>query len=404
MRRNWASARLSGLRMAPLERGSLESLVASKEIVVCCGPGGVGKTTVAASIAATAAVRQPANVLVFTVDPARRLADALGVGLEGNAIHEVPKEAFSALGLRPRGRLWAGMLDTKACWDDLISRHSPDRRTADRLLANPLYNNLTSRFAASHDYVAAERVFELHRQGEYDLIVVDTPPSRHALDFIDAPRLMEEFFSSRLARWLLGPQRARLAGLASRPFAFVADRLLGSQLLEQLAEFFLLFQSLYGSLTERVREVSALLADNRSSFVVVTTLEYVPAQESRVLLEALRARKLPLGAIVANKVLPSYLTDPELAGLGERIEKAASELAGKLAAEAGTDLDSGLIERVLREIGQSFGGYQVVAMREAEQFGALARFAPEVVVSAERMPRELTDLEGLIALGNSIWT
>ena len=178
---------------APRE-GSLDGLLASKEIVIACGPGGVGKTTTAAAAAAMAASHHGGKVLVLTIDPARRLADALGVEGIGNDEVRVPDEAFVAAGVRPRGELWAAMLDTKKSWDDLVRRHAPDEATREQILANPLYGSISGRFVQSHDYIAMERLYEIHAEGAYDLIVVDTPPTRNALDFLDAPKRMADFF------------------------------------------------------------------------------------------------------------------------------------------------------------------------------------------------------------------
>ena len=186
---------------------SLESVLASKEIVVFCGSGGVGKTSIAAAAGLAAATRLGGKVLVVTVDPAKRLADALGVEGIGNVEVRVPENAFTEAGLGPRGELWAAMLDTKQSWDALVLRHAPDEETAYRILDNRLYDNLTARFVQSHDYVAMERLFEIHQTGKYDLIVVDTPPTRNALDFLDAPARMAEFFGGRLLRWLTAPYR-----------------------------------------------------------------------------------------------------------------------------------------------------------------------------------------------------
>ena len=135
------------------------------------------------------------------------------------------------------------MLDTKQSWDDLVRLHAPDAATRDAILANPLYQNITGKFVQSHDYVAMERLYEIHTSGRYDLIVVDTPPTRNAIDFLDAPDRMADFFSSRLLRWLITPYRSRLVSFASKPFYSVADRILGTQFLEDIAEFFMLFQT-----------------------------------------------------------------------------------------------------------------------------------------------------------------
>lgn len=203
---------------------TLEALVAAREIVIVCGPGGVGKTTVAAAVAAMAACRQGGKVLVLTVDPARRLANALGLSPARAGAQQVPLSAFAKAGIVPHGELWTEMLDTKWSWDRLVDQHAPDRATAQRILDNPLYQNISGRFVQSHDYIAVERLYELHSQGAYDLIVVDTPPTRNAIDFLLAPERMAEFFSSRLLRLLTVPYRSRFADMASRPFYHVADR------------------------------------------------------------------------------------------------------------------------------------------------------------------------------------
>ena len=176
----------------------IADLLASKEMIIVCGSGGVGKTTIAASLAAEAAVRIGGRVLVLTVDPARRLANALGLQVFGNSETQIPLDAFAGAGVTPRGELWAAMLDTKAGWDELIARHAPDEVLRDTVLANPLYQNITGRFVQSHDYIAMERLHEIHASGRYDLVIIDTPPSRNALDILDSPGRMMEFFGSRL--------------------------------------------------------------------------------------------------------------------------------------------------------------------------------------------------------------
>ncbi len=178
---------MSARRAEPDAPVTLEQLLAAKEIIVFCGSGGVGKTSVAAAAALGAAVQLGGKVLVLTIDPARRLATALGLEGLGNRANRVSPEALKAAGIEPRGELWAAMLDTKQSWDDLVLRHAPDEETAYRILENRLYHNITARFVQSHDYIAMERLFEIHASGEYDLIVIDTPPTRNAIDFLDAP-------------------------------------------------------------------------------------------------------------------------------------------------------------------------------------------------------------------------
>ena len=185
------------------------------------------------------------------------------------------------------------MLDTKAGWDDLIRRHAPDAATRDAVLSNPLYQNITSRFVHSHDYLAMEQLHELHATGEYDLVVVDTPPSRNALSVLDAPSRMVEFFGSRLLRWLTVPYRSRLFTVASKPFYQVADRVLGSRFLRDIADFFVLFQAMEKGFVQRARAVEALLGDPRTTFIVVTTLEAAPAHEAAFLARERRRPRVP---------------------------------------------------------------------------------------------------------------
>jgi anion-transporting ArsA/GET3 family ATPase len=378
---------------------TIEQLLAAKEIVVCCGSGGVGKTTTAAAAAAMSAVSLGAKTLVLTVDPARRLADALGVEALGNVERRIPPEAFKAAGVEPRGELWAAMLDTKQSWDELVLRHAPDRATADRILSNALYQNVAGRFVQSHDYIAMERLYEAHATGQYDLIVVDTPPTRSAVDFLAAPERMADFFASKLLRWLTLSARSRLVNLASRPFYQVADRILGSQFLEDVAEFFLLFQSMYDGFSERATAVKRLLHERRTTFVVVSTLETAPLREAESFLAALRQRGFHAGAVVLNKVLPDYLRDPALAAAAERLAADAPALAQAVGADVGpTDA----VARVLREVAESFRNFSVVAKREAEERAEL-KAAPGVVVSVPYFDDDITDIAGLLRLGRAIW-
>ena len=378
---------------------SVDQLLAAKEIAVSCGSGGVGKTTVAAAAAAMAALRHGGKVLVLTVDPARRLADALGLSGIGNEERPVPADAFRAAGMTPRGEMWAAMLDTKQSWDALVRRHAPDTATAEKILGNPLYRNISGRFVQSHDYIAMERLYELHTEGRYDLIVVDTPPTRNAIDFLEAPQRMSDFFSSRLLRWLIAPYRSRLVNFASRPFYQVADRVLGTQFLQDIAEFFILFQTMYDGFIERAQAVSRLLHDRRTTFLVVSTLEASPLNEAEFFIDALNERKLHLGAVVLNRVLPDYLLGDAATGVAERIAESAPKLAETLGAEVGA---AASVERVLVEISESFLNFQVVAQREAEQRAELA-VSPEVIATVPFFETDITDLSGLLRLGQHFW-
>ena len=383
----------------PTGRASLEALLAAREVVVFCGSGGVGKTSVAAASAVAAATRIGGKVLVLTIDPARRLADALGIEAFGNIERRVDLKPYTDE--EPRGELYAAMLDTKRSWDELVLRHAPDEATAYRILDNRLYHNVTARFVQSHDYIAMERLFDLHASGVYDLIVIDTPPTRNAIDFLEAPARMSEFFGGRLLRWLTMPYRisgargARMINVASRPFYQVADRILGSQFLQDIAEFFLNFETMYAGFVTRAHAVERLMHDRRTGFVVVTTLEGAPLREAEFFCSELTAREFHLGAMVLNRVLPEWLLDPAVASAAARVLDDADGIAATLAAtDDAVFADPARTARVLRTAAESFENFQVVAAREAEMRAELSRL-PEVVATVPTFTDDVHDVAGL---------
>ncbi|MFN8036965.1 MAG: ArsA-related P-loop ATPase [Acidimicrobiia bacterium] len=388
---------------------TVESLFATKEVVVFCGSGGVGKTSVAAAAALEAANRLGGKVLVLTIDPAKRLASALGLEGIGNLEKQVPVDAFKAAGLEPRGELWAAMLDTKQSWDDLVLRHAPDELTAYKILDNRLYHNITGRFVQSHDYIAMERLFEIHSSGTYDLIVVDTPPTRNALDFLEAPKRMSEFFGGRLLRWLTLPYRVggkrstRVLNVASRPFYQMADRILGGKFLQDIAEFFLNFESMYAGFTQRAQAVERLLHDRRTTFAVVTTLEDAPLREAEFFCEELRRRSFHLGAVVLNKTLPDYFLRGDGALAAAAFCSDADRIAAELDGHGHAELeDRARTARVLRTIGESFQNFAVVAKREAELRAELSS-APDVVANVPNFDVDIYDVAGLARIGGCLF-
>jgi anion-transporting ArsA/GET3 family ATPase len=322
------------------------------------------------------------------------------------AVHEACRDVLvqrvrqdGVAGRRVGGELWAAMLDTKQSWDDLVHQHAPDAATRDAILANPLYQNITARFVHSHDYIAMERLHEIHASGRYDLIVVDTPPTRSAIDFLEAPARMADFFSSRLLRWLTAPARSRVLNVASKPFYTVADRVLGSKFLEDIAEFFLLFQTMYPGFVERAEAVTATLGDRRTTFVVVTTLESAPLREAEFFIDALDERGLQLGAVVLNKVLPEWFLDRGATAAARTMRRDGERLAAGLPEALG---DPAQVARVLREVGDSFLNFGVVARREAEIRAELSA-APEVVAAVPHLDRDVVDLGGLLRVGGALW-
>ncbi len=383
---------------------SVDPLLASREMILVAGSGGVGKTTVAAALGLAAVQRQASRVLVLTVDPARRLATALGLEAVGNTPVRIDHQSLADAGLDVRGELYVAMLDTKAGWDELIRRHAPDAVTRDAVLANPLYQNITSRFVHSHDYLAMEQLHDLHATGEYDLVIVDTPPSRNALTILDAPGRMADFFGSRLLRWLTVPYRSRLFTFASKPFYKIADTILGSRFLQDIADFFVLFQAMEKGFVKRAKEVEALLVDPRTAFVVVSTLEAAPAHEAKFLAESLRERKMPIGAIIANRVLPDHLADVAAGRAAEALaERTGPSGDGTLAAAVASELgeDEGVVDSVMHRMAERFDEVAMVAARERQRRSELSSLAA-TTVDVPWLRGDIHDLSGLGVLARHL--
>ncbi len=380
---------------------ALAELVGAKEMVVVCGSGGVGKTTTAAALGAAVAAAERCRVLVLTVDPARRLATALGMDAIGNAEIRVGDESFAAAGIQPRGELWVAMLDTKAGWDELIRRHAPDSRLRDSVLANPLYRNLTSRFVHSHGYIAIERLLELHASGRYDLVVVDTPPSRNALDLLDSPGRMREFFGSRLLKWLTVPYRSRLFNLASKPFNQIADRVLGSSFLQDIAQFFTLFQKMEPGFVRRATQVEQLLSDQRTTFLVVSTLEPAPAHEAGYLASEISRRRLPLGALVLNRVLSPAIRARATSAAATKMAALVGDGKSlkKLSTASGVPVP--LLTSTLDGLADSFSDLVAVAKREAERRSELSAQA-KLIAEVPMLDGDITDLDALLRIGRHL--
>jgi anion-transporting ArsA/GET3 family ATPase len=272
--------------------------LADANVVVMAGPGGVGKTTVAAALGLRAAQRHQRRVVVVTVDPARRLAEALGV----SRLTEEPVLVPVGDGA---GRLWVLMVDMAKSWDELVVGHAPDPDVSSRLLENALYRTLTRRFVQSHDYIALDHLVTLADQDRYDLVIVDTPPSGHALDLLDAPGRMIEFFESRLLRWLTVGAGSGVTALAAKPFLAVAERLLGGDFLTQITDFFTLFARLRPTFVARARAVEARLNDPATSYAVVTTTDPAVVGGTQDLVDELERRTLSPGLFVINRLAPT---------------------------------------------------------------------------------------------------
>ncbi len=228
-------------------------MLEGRSICICAGSGGVGKTTTSAAIAAGMAARGH-KVAVLTIDPAKRLADSLGLDELGNAERRVDPALFEAAGVEPAGgELWAMMLDAKATFDEVVRRHAPDAETRERILENRIYKQISNALAGSQEYMAMEKLYEIHEEGRYDLLVLDTPPSRNALDFLDAPRRLTQFIEGRSLQLFIRPTGLgmRVLGRGSSVVFSVLKRVTGLDLIQDLSEFFTAMSGMVGGFRER---------------------------------------------------------------------------------------------------------------------------------------------------------
>ncbi len=284
-----------------------DALLTRRKILVCVGCGGVGKTTVAAALALEAA-RRGRRALVLTIDPARRLADALGVAALGNQPEPLPRELLTALGVPEHGSLHAVMLDMKRTFDDLVERFSATPAERDRVLGNPIYQHTSDALAGSVEYSAMEKVFELHESGQYDLIVVDTPPAQHALDFLDAPARLLDFLDSRLVALLIHPAFAagrfgfRLFQRGTHRVLRLLEQVTGLGFLEDISEFLLAFEGMADGFRDRARGVRALILGPTSAFVLVSGPGRESIRQAGRFLDRLEEHEVPLAGALVNRV------------------------------------------------------------------------------------------------------
>ena len=312
--------------------------------MVCAGPGGVGKTTTAAALAMEMADRG-LKVAVVTIDPAKRLADSLGLEELGNEPRRV-EGSFE-------GELWALMLDSKRTFDSLIDRLAPDEATRDEVLSNRIYQQLSTAVAGSQEFTAIAKLYELDQDGDYDLLVLDTPPSRNALDFLDAPSRLTGFFQGRAMRMFLRPAGlgGRLLGRGTGVVFGLMERLTGVDLLHDLSVFFRALGGMIDGFTERARRVGALLEDPGTVFLIVTAPRHDPVEEAIFFHRKLAAASMPFGGVVVNRLhtppgpegaLPDGLDED----LALRVETAAHEVRALAQREAAS------VERLREQLGE----------------------------------------------------
>lgn len=304
--------------------GLLDELGGSR-VVICAGAGGVGKTTVAAAVAVGLAAAG-GRVALVTIDPARRLAEALGLDDLGNDPQPVDLDPFKRAGLPVAGELEAMMLNVKRTFDELVERLAPNGSTRDQILANPVYAQISTAVAGSQEYTAMAKLSELHRLGSYDVIVLDTPPSRSAVDFLRAPQRLSSFLRGRALNIFVRP-----AGIAMRftgPVLGLLRRIMGVGMLDDVTGFFALLRGLLDGFRERAADAEALLRDPQTAFVIVSSPEAQPVEEAIYLADELGMLDLQHSALLINRLHP---LDPDGADPTSVTERLSSELGDELA-------------------------------------------------------------------------
>ena len=362
--------------MGPGVSRGLGPAIAGARVVVCCGSGGVGKTTTAAAIALHAA-GDGLRVVLVTVDPAKRLADALGI--EGGLTNEP-----SALDLGPiPGELWASMLDTEATFDDLVRDEAGSPEQAERILANRFYRNIAGGLSGTEEYMAAEKLHQLHADDRFDLVVVDTPPSRHALDFLEAPARLVRFIDHRLFRLLTLPARGglRVLNLAAQPVLRTIGKVVGGDVLADAIAFVQAFEGMQDGFRARAAAVTALFADPATRFVVVTTPRHDAVAEAEFFVARLGERGVQPAALVVNRTQPRFgraTAAGARAEVAEATDPAVAAAWGNLAA---------LLE---------------LADREDDAVTAIATATP-ITVRVPQQDDDVHDLEGVAGIGDALF-
>jgi anion-transporting ArsA/GET3 family ATPase len=360
--------------------GDLGRLLEGRRICICVGSGGVGKTTTAAAIGLELAAGGR-KVALITIDPARRLAGTLGLEELENEPRLVDRRRLAAGGVDCRGELWAMMLDPKQTFDELIARLAPDARAREEVLGNRIYRELSNAVAGSQEFTAIAKLYELDREGEYEAIVLDTPPSRNALDFIQAPANLTNFLEGRALGALVAPTNlaSRIVGRGTGAIFGILRRLTGIDLLGEVGDFFGALSGMLEGFGERAAGVAGLLRDPRTAVVLVSSAEGRPIDESIAFARELDRAGMRLTGVVVNRMHldGGDASDPERveAALAERL---GGRLAGRVAAnlrdfQVLAERDRAGAQRLRRELGDPPIVYVPGLGGEVDEIAGLAR-------------------------------
>ncbi len=361
---------------------TVDLLIEGKRIVICAGSGGVGKTTAAAAIA-TGLASRGMRVAVLTIDPARRLAQSLGLEELDNEARRIEPERFARAGIEMRGELWAMTLDAKRTFDELVERYAPGAAARDRLLGNRIYAEISNAVSGSQEYMAMEKLNELDAEGRFDALVLDTPPTRNALDFLDAPSRLSRFLDSRALGSLIRPG-GRLLGRGSSVLFHALRRITGVDVMEDVSEFFAAFADMAQGFRDRAAQVAALLSGPATGFLVVTSPQPDAIDEAIFFRRRLEERRLPFAGVVLNRV------HVRPGGFDGSVPRA--ELAPLLGVELG-----GKVARSLEEV-------SALANRDRRSAGRLEHaMGGAPVVSIPALDDDVHDIAGLAAMNEFLF-
>jgi anion-transporting ArsA/GET3 family ATPase len=382
-----------------VDAGSLGDIVRAKAVIVCVGSGGVGKTTMSAAIALQAAALGM-TVCVLTIDPARRLANAMGLASLGNVAARVERDRFEAAGIPvPPGQLWAMTLDAKRTWDDLVTRLAVDAAQARRILDNEYYQQISSALAGSQEFMAMEKLYELHQSGQFDLIVLDTPPARHALDFLDAPTKMIGFMDERVLNLFLAPGRWGL-GVFQNSSAWMIgalQRITGFDVLRDISEFIRSFTGMHAGFRDRAANVQALLCASRSTFLLVTSPNPRTVDEAIDFYQKLIDRGMPLSGFILNRVHADALAEPGATEAWETMRQDPARILRGLDLPAHADLAV--------RVAENFERFEVLARMDTAQIARLERACPGPFArrTVPVFDRDVHDLSGLTRINHYLF-
>jgi anion-transporting ArsA/GET3 family ATPase len=365
---------------------SLWERVRGKRVLVCVGAGGVGKTTTSAALALGLAMRG-LKVAVVTIDPAKRLASALGLEALSGEPRRIDPETLATEGVTIEGELWAMMLDAKRTFDEIVERLAPDERAREEIMANSVYRELSSAVSGSHELSAIAKLYELYEEHDFDVIVLDTPPSRNALDFLSAPTRLLGFLEGRALQVFLAPGglTARLFGRGTALVFAIFARVTGVDMLSELSSFFRSLGGVIDGFGERTRGVAALLRDERTAFAIVTSPEVDPAREAGFLAERLTELGMARGELIVNRVHED--------GLGEHTRE---DVARLLTAELG--------EPLARRVAGNLADFDILVRRDRETIVGLSRTLGDTqAILVPELDEDVQDLLGLARIAEYLF-